>query len=175
MGNIETFRFCPICTAHLNQHVIDSTRRMHCTNCGFIQFTNPSPTAGVIAIKDKKIVMIKRGRQPALGKWSFPSGFIEVGESPEEAALRELKEEAGVTGKILGHIGTYYEVSEVYGDLIIVMYLVEITGGELKAGDDAVDVKLFRKIDVPKFKFKCFKKSWTEVNKMCHDLDLMLD
>ncbi len=148
---------------------------MHCSNCGFIQFTNPSPTAGVIAIKDNKIVMIKRGRQPALGKWSFPSGFIEVNESPEEAALRELEEEAGVTGEILGHIGTYYEKSEVYGDLIIVMYLVQITGGELVAGDDAVDVKLFKKDDVPKFKFKCFRRSWREVNEMCRELDLKLD
>lgn len=126
-------------------------------------------------MKDGKIVMIKRGRAPAKGKWSFPSGFIELGETPEEAALRELKEESGVTGKILGLIGAYYEDSEVYGDLLVIMYLVKATGGEIRAGDDAVDARLFSKEEVPKFKFTSFRDSWERAGRMCRELCLYLE
>lgn len=166
IGNIETFRFCPICTCHLTTMVLDGTPRLHCKNCGFIRFRNPSPSAGTIAIMNNRIVMIQRGRPPSKGKWAFPSGFIEIGETPEEAALREMEEESGVTGRILDLIGVYYEDSEVWGDLLVIMYLVEVTGGELRAGDDADDVRLSTRTEVPNFKFTSFRRSWERAQVM---------
>lgn len=171
---METFRFCPICTTHLSQKDFEGIVRQYCSNCGFIQFKNPSPSAGAVAIKDGKIVMIKRGRRPAKGKWSFPSGFIELRETPEEAALRELEEEAGVTGEIIGLIGAFYEDSKVYGDLLIIMYLVRVTGGEIRPGDDAVDARLVAKEEVPRFKFMSFRESWERASLMCKELGVLI-
>lgn len=109
---------------------------------------------------ENKIVMIKRGRPPSKGKWAFPSGFIELGETPGEAALREMEEESGVRGEIVDFVGVYYENSEVWGDLLVITYLVRVTGGELVAGDDADDVRLFSRNEIPHFKFQSFRKSW---------------
>jgi len=170
IGNCEQFRFCPICTTHLEVREFDGTPRNHCSNCGFIRFRNPSPSAGAIAIMDEKIVMIKRGRPPSKGKWAFPSGFLELGETPEEGVLRELEEESGVTGEIVDLIGVYYEQSEVWGDLLVIMYLVKVIGGTIMAGDDADDARLFTSEEVPRFKFTSFRESWNKAKIMLEEL-----
>lgn len=149
--------------------------REYCPNCGFIHFRNPVPTAGVVALMDGKVVMIKRGREPAKGKWAFPSGFIELGEKPENAALRELKEEAGVWGENLGLIDVYFENSEVYRDILVIMYLVKVTGGELRPGDDASDVKLFRVEEMPFFRFFSFRDTWKKALMMTKKMGIHLE
>jgi len=175
MGNIETFRFCPICTTHLSVKEFEGFPRLCCGNCGFIRFRNPSPSAGVIALMDGRIVMIQRGRPPSKGKWAFPSGFIELGETPAEAALREMEEESGVTGRIIDLIGVYYENSKVWGDLLVIMYLVEVTGGKVRPGDDADDARLFYKEEVPRFRFSSFRSSWEKAMEMFESLGYILE
>jgi ADP-ribose pyrophosphatase YjhB (NUDIX family) len=135
---------------------------------------NPSPSTGTIAINDGKIVMIQRGRPPSKGKWAFPSGFIELDETPEEAALREMEEESGMTGRIIDLIGVYYERSEVWGDLLVIMYLVEVTGGELQAGDDAVDARMFTRSEIPNFKFQSFRRSWEKAQQMAEERNITI-
>ena len=175
IGNSEKFNYCPKCTTHLSLRDLEGTTRPFCVNCGFIRFRNPSPSTGTIAVKDGKIVMIQRGRPPSKGKWAFPSGFIELGETAEEAALREMEEESGLTGEIIDLIGVYYENSEVWGDILVIMYLVNVTGGEVRAGDDAVDARLFSKEEVPRFKFMSFRRSWEKAQEMIRELDISLD
>lgn len=174
IGNKERFRFCPLCTTHLSEKEIDGVKRLSCPNCDFIRFRNPSPCAGTIAVFHGKIVMIKRGRPPSKGKWAFPSGFIELGEAPQEAALREMKEESGMVGEVLDLIGVYYEKSVVWGDLLVIMYLVKVTGGDMQAGDDADDARLFLRDEVPTFKFMSFRNSWERAQRMCQELGLTL-
>lgn len=175
MGNNKEFSYCPMCTTHLSIGIFDGVSRMYCENCGFILFRNPSPSAGVVAVKDNRIVMIKRGRPPSKGKWAFPSGFIELGETPEEAALREMEEESGVTGEIMDLIGVFYELSEVWGDLLVITYLVKVTGGELRAGDDADDVRLFSKEEIPRFRFMSFRRTWEQAKTMFDDHNIHLE
>ena len=148
--------------------------REYCPNCGFIHFRNPVPTAGAVAIKDGKVVMIKRGREPAKGKWAFPSGFIELGETPEVAALRELEEKSGVKGESLGLIDVYFEDSEVYRDILVIMYLVRVTGGRLTPGDDAADVRLFSVDEMPEFRFFSFRDTWKKAQVMARSMGIHL-
>ena len=169
------YRYCPICTTPLSRQEIDGRVREYCPNCGFIHFRNPVPTAGAVAIKDGKVVMIKRGREPAKGKWAFPSGFIELGETPEVAALRELEEESGVTGENLGLINVYYEDSDVYRDILVIMYLVKVTGGALRPGDDAADAKLFSVEEMPEFRFFSFRDTWVRAQEMAGELNINLE
>jgi 8-oxo-dGTP diphosphatase len=95
--------------------------------------------------------------------WAPPSGFIESGETLEDACLRELKEETGMNGEVKKLIGAYLEKTEIYGDVIVIMYLVEISEGEMKAGDDVVDVRFFRREELPDLHLDCFRKAIGEV------------
>jgi len=140
----EPFQYCPICGRVLELGVIDGKERKFCPNCDFIDYKNPLPVAVAIAVKGKKVLMIKRGRAPRKGAWGPPSGFIEVGETPEEACLRELKEETGVSGQIVRLLGVNrLEDKEVYGDMLMVRYLVNAGDEEITPGDEVEDARFF--------------------------------
>lgn len=65
-----------------------------CTSCGFIDYVNPRIVAGVVAHRDGEILLCKRAIEPRKGFWTLPAGFMELGESVEEGAAREAREEA---------------------------------------------------------------------------------
>ena len=71
----------------------DNRERYCCPNCETIHYQNPKPTATLICVNKDKILLVKRAFEPAKGEWSLPGGFIELGETPEDAAKRELVEE----------------------------------------------------------------------------------
>lgn len=157
MSGPEEFKYCPYCKTELQRKLIEGRVRAYCPKCGFVHYINPLPSSGAIAYNEEnKIILIKRGREPAKGIWAPPSGFIEAGEDPDTACLRELKEESGVEGKVTDLIGVYRNNSGVYGDVLIIMYLVKITGGSPVAGDDADDVGYFDFSEIPDFPFPCF-------------------
>ena len=140
----EPYQYCPICGKVLKLGVIDGKERKFCTNCDFIDYKNPLPVAVAIAVKGKKLLLIKRGIAPRKGAWGPPSGFIEVGETPEEACLRELKEETGVSGQVVKLVGVNrLGDKEVYGDMLMVRYLVKAGDEEISPGDEVEDARFF--------------------------------
>jgi ADP-ribose pyrophosphatase YjhB (NUDIX family) len=146
----EAYQYCPSCGSVLELGVIEGKERKFCPNCDFIDYKNPLPVAIAIAVKDKKFLLIKRGVAPRKGTWSFPSGFIEVGETPEEACLRELKEETGVSGEIARLIGVgRVENKEIYGDMLVVRYLVIVGDEEPVPGEEVEGVKYFEVGELP--------------------------
>jgi len=160
---MRNYRFCPLCGTSLKKGIIGGKERGYCHKCGFVNYKNPLPSAGAVAVKNGKILLIKRGREPGEGFWALPSGFVESGEAPEDACRRELKEETGLDGIIKRLIGVYREGTGIYGDVIVIMYLMEVIGGELRAGDDAEEVRFFKKEELPGFHFNCFKRAVAEV------------
>jgi len=160
---MKDFLYCPFCGLILKRKKGRKGERNFCPNCGFTQYKNPIPSVGAIPVKDKKVLLIKRGVEPAKGAWVFPTGFIEGGEDPAEACLRELKEETGLDGEIVKIIDVYAERTDVYGDILVIMYLVNITGGEIKPADDAADAKFFDPYELPDLLFNCFKDSISRV------------
>ena len=85
--------------------------------------------------------------------WCCPIGFAETGESIEDAALRELKEETGIEGRIVQLIDVSSHTNDFYGDLLIVSFEAEKTGGEEIAGDDALECRYFPLRSLPKLAF----------------------
>jgi ADP-ribose pyrophosphatase YjhB (NUDIX family) len=74
----------------------DDTARPCCPDCGYVHYTNPGVLVGVFLHHQDKILWIQRGNAPNKGLWTFPAGFVESGESVQEAAARELQEETGI-------------------------------------------------------------------------------
>ena len=132
--------------------MIEGKERKYCPSCDFIDYRNPLPVAVAVAVRDKRFLLIKRGIPPKKGVWGSPSGFVEVGETPEEACLRELKEEAGVSGEIVRLIRVARrEDPEVYGDMLVVVYLVKVGDGEPAPGVEAEDAKFFDIGELPDY------------------------
>jgi len=94
-------------------------------------------------IKDDagRLLLIKRGHEPAAGLWSIPGGRIEAGESDVAALVREVREETGLevaAGRLLGAV----QRPGLAGAVVDIRdYLAVVTGGELAAGDDAADAR----------------------------------
>lgn len=72
----------------------DDKERRVCSRCDFIDYQNPKIVAGAVVTKDQKILLCKRAIEPRKGYWTLPAGFMELGETVEEAAMREAQEEA---------------------------------------------------------------------------------
>lgn len=110
---------------------------------------HPRPTAGVVCLRDREVLLIKRGNPPRQGQWSLPGGRIEWGETSEAAALRELVEETGIEAELLGLIDvvdgimTSRETGQVTRHYIMVDYAARWLSGEPVAGDDAADARFF--------------------------------
>jgi 8-oxo-dGTP diphosphatase len=102
----------------------------------------PKVAVAALAVKDGKILLVKRKYPPSAGKWSLPGGHVELGERLEEAVLRELKEETGVDGVVKGFLAPVEYIEQdgrqVRYHFVILVYLVEATG-EPRAGGDAAE------------------------------------
>ncbi len=151
---MKTKRFCSVCAGPLDKDIIEGKERQLCRKCGEVFYENPLPAAAVILLnRHREVLLVKREREPSKDMWCFPIGFAEVGESIEAAALRELKEEAGVEGKIIQLVDVTSEYNPVYGDVLVVTFEAEKIGGTERAGDDAVDCRYFPIMNLPKLAF----------------------
>jgi 8-oxo-dGTP diphosphatase len=94
----------------------------------------------VIEFFDGEIVLIRRGVEPFKGKWAIPGGGVELGETVEQAALRETKEETGLDVRLDRVLGVYSDPNrDPRGHTVSIVYHATPTGGELKADTDAAE------------------------------------
>ena len=91
--SIHTPNFCPRCGTELEPDEFDGDTRGYCSVCETHVFHLPSPAAGVVVLDGDRVLLVQRDRPPFEGQWELPAGVIEHGETPREAAARELTEE----------------------------------------------------------------------------------
>jgi len=96
-----------------------------------------------ILIENGRILLIKRAREPDLGKWAVPGGRIEDDESAEECLIREFREETGIEIEPAGLIGVYSDPARDPRKIIGAAYFARRKGGRLKPGDDAGEAAWF--------------------------------
>jgi 8-oxo-dGTP diphosphatase len=114
----------------------------------------PRLTVDGIIIKNKKIVLIKRRNEPFHGQWALPGGFVEYGETTEEAVIREIQEETGIRTTIQKILGVYSDPKrDPRGHTISIVYLLQSTRGHPQAGSDAEDIHFFNLNDLPPLAF----------------------
>lgn len=106
----------------------------------------PVVTVDVLIRKDNGYVFIKRKNEPYKGRWAIPGGILEYGETVEQAAKREAKEETGLDVKLIRLVGVYSDPTrDPRGPYISIAYLAEAVSGELKAATDAKKAKVFKR------------------------------
>jgi ADP-ribose pyrophosphatase YjhB (NUDIX family) len=123
----------------------DDKPRQVCTRCNFVDYVNPKIVAGSVVTKDNKILLCKRAIEPRIGYWTLPAGFMEVGESVEEAARREAMEEACADIQI-ERILAVYSVPRI--SQVQVMFRAELKS-DIAAGPESEAVGLFEWSDIP--------------------------
>ncbi len=126
----QTIRFCPLCGAVLAPRAMEAGKRpeMVCTGCEFVYYMMQKVVAGTIPWRDGRLLLTRRAIEPSLGKWTFPGGYVDWGETVEAAALRETSEETGLTVALGGLLGVYSYASS---PVVIVVYRARVLGGTL--------------------------------------------
>ncbi len=143
----QEFKFCPKCGAHLAERRIEGRPRQVCTACEFVFYRDPKPVAGVLAFQDAKLLLIRRGNEPGYGHWSFPTGYIDIGDTPEETAVREAQEEANVRVELERLLGVYPNEERT---VVLIVYVGRIVSGVPSAGAEALEAGLFGPEELPK-------------------------
>lgn len=97
----------------------------------------PVVGAGAVVLDDQgRLLVVRRGRAPARGAWSLPGGRVERGERSAEAAVRETWEETGLEVEVVGFVGVHEVVTDDH-HIVILDHRARVTGGTVRAGDDA--------------------------------------
>ena len=152
-------KHCLYCGGEIIKKIEDGVLRDFCPCCNSYFYENPLPVVSTIIESSRRILLVKRGRRPSKGLWCLPSGFAEAGESIEEAALRELKEETGIKGKIIKLLDVDSYKSRFYGDLLFLTFIVEQSGGKLTAGDDCSQARFWPVNKLPPLAFRSNKRA----------------
>ena len=138
----QTTMFCIKCGSKTNNVRLDgeSIFRDVCSSCNYIHYVNPKIIVGALPFKNNRILLCKRDIHPGFGKWTLPSGFMEMGESLEQGAKREALEEANLEISIKMLYGTY-SIPEI--GQVLFIYIAKILNEDFKAADETSEVRLF--------------------------------
>jgi len=132
-------KYCPECSGSLEVRQLEGAERKLCAapECGFVHWDNPVPVVAALVQYQGKVVLARNAQWPE-GMFSLVTGYLERNETPEDAVVREVKEELGLDGRVQGFIGCY-SFSEK--NQIILAHWLEATG-ELETGYEIAEVVL---------------------------------
>jgi ADP-ribose pyrophosphatase YjhB (NUDIX family) len=141
--SLENVRFCPRCG---NEATVAYPRSLTCQNCGYGAFYNPKPVAcAITTTAQDEVILLRRGFEPQRGQWSMPGGFVDLGESVEDAAIRETKEEINLDIVLTQLVGVYSRST----DRIVVVVYAARTEGTPTRTEEALEVEAFRPTTIP--------------------------
>jgi len=136
-------RFCPRCGRTAE---VEFPQRIVCAHCGYEAYYNPKPVAGAIPVDGRgRVVLLRRGFDPRQGLWTFPGGFVELGESVEEAATRETAEELDMAIEVERLVGVYSRPEE---RVVLIVFLARALGPP-HTSPEAVEVRAFGVDELP--------------------------
>ncbi len=135
--------YCTQCAQRLGSREIGPGRTVPvCPSCGAVHWIDPKVAAGVLIVRDERVLLVRRAIEPGYGKWTFPGGHVDRGETVEEAALRETLEECGAKARIEGLVGVY---SYPGRPVIVAVFRATLLAGspEPFAADETLEVGWF--------------------------------
>lgn len=148
--NHHEFKYCPRCATAL-QRVSEGNRlRPGCGQCGYIQYLNPPLAATIVLTQGHRVLLGRRTIEPRSGYWTLPGGYVELGESAEEAVVREALEEMGVEVRIDRLLGLH---SGAPSAVAVALYQGHIVKGEPRPLDEVDAVGFFGPDELPEVAF----------------------
>lgn len=152
------YNFCPRCGTALFNEMRFGQMRGICPKCEWIHFIDPKVAAGVLVTQQARVLLVRRSGEPFRGLWTLPAGFVNAGEDPAEAAARECLEETGLSVRVTRVFDIVAGKEHPRGADFVIVYEAEITGGEMKAADDADAAEWFDKSNLPPLAFRATQK-----------------
>lgn len=176
-GQDPALHYCATCGTLLEDKFAFGQMRRYCSVCNRTVFHEHKVAAAVLVTdRENRVLLVRRAMNPRQGFWSLPAGFVDYGESPEEAACRECLEETGLSTEIedvieivSGHPRARGREHSGGADVVIV-YRGHITGGTLQAADDAEDAGFFAPEQLPPLAFEATRRAvatWLPQNSGC--------
>ncbi len=144
-------RYCPHCGGPVMPRDVEGQMRPHCPTCKATFYQDPKLAVAVLIDHDGKLVLQRRKIDPGMGKWTFPSGYVERGEPVENAAIREAREETGLTICLTGLLGLY---SHEGNPVVLAVYAANAVGGELTVSEESHEVATFQPEILPELAFE---------------------
>ena len=145
--------FCPRCGNSLILQLHSGKQRPSCSNCGWVYFPDPKVAVAVLLKKNDRVLLVQRSYDPQKGYWTLPSGFVDAGEDPVEAASRECLEETGLVIQDIRLLDVLFSQEHPRGASILIIYAADIVSGELMSGDDANQAAFFDLQHLPPLAF----------------------
>jgi 8-oxo-dGTP diphosphatase len=145
----HAYRFCPRCGGGLERRSlkVNEPERLVCAACGFVFYIDPKVAVGtIIKTPADRIVLVRRAIDPGYGKWVFPGGYVDRGETLTAAAIREAREECGLRVQLDGLVNIYSYPGRAP---IIVVYAATVLGGVLTVDDECLETAEFDSSDIP--------------------------
>lgn len=140
--------FCSNCGARVTEKIPagDNRTRHVCDACQTVHYQNPNIVAGCIPVWEDRVLLCKRAIEPRYGLWTLPAGFMENGESTEQAAARETWEEAcgKVTDMALYGVFSIPHINQVY-----MMFRAQLAADDYRPGAESLDVRLHEEHEIP--------------------------
>lgn len=139
--------FCAACGRRLVERFVaeEARERLVCGACGEIRYVNPLLVAGTIPVAGGRVWLLRRAIEPRYGAWTFPAGYMELGETVEEAAIRETSEELGVAVSLGPLLNVY---SRRATTSVLMVFLAE-TLGEPRGGKETLEFATFHPDSIP--------------------------
>jgi ADP-ribose pyrophosphatase YjhB (NUDIX family) len=141
-------KFCSQCGNPVIQRIPegDSRLRFVCEQCQTIHYQNPNIVAGCLPVWGSQVLLCRRAIEPRLGFWTLPAGFMENGETIEQAARRETVEEACAT---VENLKLYMLVDVPHISQVHVFFRADLANLEFASGVESLEVRLFEEADIP--------------------------
>ncbi len=148
MINPEDYRFCPVCGGVLARRLLKAgePQRLVCTQCGFIFYIDPKLAVLALVPYQGGLVMVRRAIEPGFGRWVLPGGFVDLGETVEEAVVRETREEAGLKVRVVRLQNVY---SYRHSRTVLLAFETEYLSGTLAPGDEESEARSFAPHEIP--------------------------
>ena len=146
----QDHKYCHRCGHTVQMEEVNGNVRPRCPSCGMVVYLDPKLAAVVLVSDEERLLFVRRDIEPMLGKWSFPSGYVDRGEVVEHAAAREVREETNLIVELRGLVGVY---SSTDNPVVLAAYAARVTGGKLKPGEEAQDARFFPIDELPELPF----------------------
>lgn len=147
-SHISFVRFCAQCGGELHNERIKESEpeRAVCAQCGAVSYLDPKVVACCLVIRDNMVLLLKRAIEPERSKWVLPGGYVDRGETVEDAVLRELREECALKATVDGVSGVYSYAGDAH---VVIVYRVSAGEGDPSARDETEEARWFSVDEIP--------------------------